>query len=753
MNKLTIPQRLSLAINMIRKGSLDDLFPNRGEHLGSFRAGASPSIPSGYSYMSAINDYESYVWLFKAVKYIADAIAPLPLEVWRDKKPLDKHPLLDLYSRVNDTMTHADIWRQWTVDMLLAGESAQELVKSKGNAYVEIWPRQPHTVNIKTAAGGARYYRIDSYVIDDGKGEPYGVPIDEMLFFKFYNPKNPWRGLAPISAARMSIAIDKLAQSWSADFYLNGARPDYAIVAPQGTTPSEQRQLKQQVKEQHRGRSSEPIVLEDGIVDIKTLSFPPKDMTWLEHRNMSRDEVAAIFGLPDIIMGFGADSYDTEDKRRVAERAAWTMTIKPLVDFRDNRLTEYWRRVGMLGANEEVKTDLDDVAVLRADLDSKLGQMERLWAKGVPFNKLITALELGIEPIEGGDIGYLPSGFMPINEIGYSVVDALPADQPALQPAQDQPPAQLPPQAEADQTIDGPSADDMPMPAPQAAPAKHFRGLIRRELSATSEVKSSVPLLVKAGAMVEYGSELHKALDAEFMKRASKRQRAFGQAIGGLMERQKAEVMGRLSGAKAVKSAEDVAKNPFDKRKWKREFIKTSAPLYERIVDDAGNAALNDVSAEVDFNLLDPHVVRFIEQRSQRFAQRVNDTTWDTLKASLAQGIKDGESIDSLAERVTNVMDGRIRSSAETIARTETIGASNGGMLEGWRQSDIVKHKQWLATLSDDRTRDTHVEAHGQEVALDDDFEVGDGSGPAPGQIGLAEEDVNCRCTLLAVVD
>jgi len=54
----------------------------------------------------------------------------------------------------------------------------------------------------------------------------------------------------------------------------------------------------------------------------------------------------------------------------------------------------------------------------------------------------------------------------------------------------------------------------------------------------------------------------------------------------------------------------------------------------------------------------------------------------------------------------------------------------------------VVKGKVWLAAL-DDRTRETHVQAHGQERALDEDFEVGAGSGPAPGQIGLPEEIAN----------
>ena len=80
------------------------------------------------------------------------------------------------------------------------------------------------------------------------------------------------------------------------------------------------------------------------------------------------------------------------------------------------------------------------------------------------------------------------------------------------------------------------------------------------------------------------------------------------------------------------------------------------------------------------------------------------------------------------------------------------MGALNGGTLEGWRQSDVVTGKEWIATL-DDRVRDSHADAHGQTVKIDEDFQVGDASGPAPGQMGEAGEDINCRCTIAPVVE
>ena len=99
----------------------------------------------------------------------------------------------------------------------------------------------------------------------------------------------------------------------------------------------------------------------------------------------------------------------------------------------------------------------------------------------------------------------------------------------------------------------------------------------------------------------------------------------------------------------------------------------------------------------------------------------------------------------------------RIRSSGETIARTEVNGAANGGTLKAWEQSGVVEKKSWLSALEPGRTRDTHVEAHvryqAEPIGLKENFQVGAGSGPHPGAIGLAEEDIKCLCTLVPVVE
>ena len=691
---MNIFQRLASAWRISK--ALADVHPElqAREHIAVMRS--DETVYSPYSYLSAVANYNSYVWVRKAVNIIAENFASLTVYVERDSEYIG-HPAEALLTTINDTMSSSDLWQQWAIDMLLGGEEFWELVKDGSGRYVEIWPRQPHVVKIVPDAQRLRYRAVVGYKIGDDMGDGYTLAPDECVHFKFYNPADPWRGISPISAVRSSVIIDQLAQAWSRQFLGGSARPDYAVTAPQGTTKTERDNLLAEIKSRYGGTANahEPIVLEDGVTDIKILSFPPKDIEWVEQRKLSRAEVAAIFGVPDEIMGYGRDTYENFG---IALKVLWTLTIQPLAQLRDTHLTEFFQRYGVLAPGERIVTGYEDVEAFADDFGAKLDQATKLFGMGVPFNTIDEILELGVGSLTGGDIGYLPLSLVPVTSSG----PRLPAP-----------------------------ADN----APESLAARRAR--------------------TKA---IDYGSAEHKTLWDAFIARVDPHETAIGAAVRELLVAQGKEVLTALVSEKAFssnghsaieKSIESVAANPFNVKEWIKRFRDKCDPLIARTVDAAGQAAAADLGTM--FSLEDPSVVRFLQAREQRFAQRVNDTTWQQLKDTLSEGVHLGEGIPKLEQRIADTMTLRKNQSKETIARTEVIGASNGGTLESWKQAEIVSGKTWIATF-DDRVRDTHAEAHGQTVGIEENFTVGAGSGPAPGQIGLAAEDCNCRCTMIAVL-
>lgn len=112
----------------------------------------------------------------------------------------------------------------------------------------------------------------------------------------------------------------------------------------------------------------------------------------------------------------------------------------------------------------------------------------------------------------------------------------------------------------------------------------------------------------------------------------------------------------------------------------------------------------------------------------------------------------EGLSIPNTANEIVAAIDDTAAYRATALARTDLIGLVNGASQTAATAAFAAREdvtKVWLAT-DDDRTRETHVDANGQEVALNDFFDVGGYSMLYPGDPdGPDEEVINCRCTLI----
>lgn len=242
---------------------------------------------------------------------------------------------------------------------------------------------------------------------------------------------------------------------------------------------------------------------------------------------------------------------------------------------------------------------------------------------------------------------------------------------------------------------------------------------------------------------IAYGSPEHRRIDAEFRQAVETHGTTLTYAILRFWDNLQRESISKLRDNPQLAS-----EDPFD-------LLSAINRLREEIMPPLSAAVLAIAQAEaarlnVSFDVMRKKALEFISERAQRFAEKVSDTTWRQLRESLREGMALGESIPKLEERVLAVMADRIRSTPEVIARTEVVGALNGGKLLSWLENPDIVGKEWVATL-DDRVRDTHADAHGQRTDVLGNFTVGAGSGPAPGQIGLPEEDINCRCTMIPV--
>lgn len=678
---------------------------------------------------------EQYVWLRKGIKVLSDNFAQLPLQVLNaNDEPVENHQLVELFRYGNSTISAAEMWDLWLSYIIMTGDAFMEIVSGASSRQPkELWVRRPDLVGVVPSAENRGLYpEVVGYSLEtEDPDEPVEYAPDEMIHWKFANPMNAYRGLSVVGAIRHSITIDIFGQAYSKSFLKRGGRPDWALVAPQGLGRTEREEYEADIIDKYQGFENwhRPIVLEDGITDIKMLSWPPKDIEWLEQRKMSRDEVAAMLGVPDILMGFGADTYDTEEKRVAALRMLWALTLEPLTRFRDSGLNTFFtKRLPLLKSGERIETDLSDVEALRTDVSELAGAAREYFAMGVPFADINEVLGLGfpMDKRPQHEVGFVTINLQPVEYV-MEPPEPVPA---ALQPfAGGEPPEQPPEQPEEE----GPEDED------------------------ESEPQQRSVALHKAP---EYGSIEHRA----YAHRVDMLTRPFERQMQRALKRFFQEQQNDISAAvrdynKAHKQDEPAAALPplgeiFDTEAERERFIREMRPFVTGSFEASGEAALALVlGPEANpFNLTTPVVRQAIDHILTHQAEKTNDTTFTQLIGLFQEAEAQGESIPQIMDRLSNYYGGRKSPyQTERIARTTMIGSHNAASLQAYSQSGVVYGHEWLAAL-DERVRDTHAAAHGQFKPLGGRFEVGAALLLHPGDpAGPPAEVVNCRCTTVPV--
>jgi HK97 family phage portal protein len=371
--------------------------------------------------------------LYRSVRMIAEAAASIPLLLYeRGGFELEEHPLLDLMRCPSHDQTGTDFLESWYGYLLVAGNAYVEAVALDGQVR-ELHALRPDRMKVIPGPDGwpsGYEYTADGRSVTF-EHEP--VPgVRPILHMRLFHPVNDHYGLSPIEAAATAIDIHNAASSWNKALLDNAARPSGALVYGKGgehMTADQFDRLKGELEASFQGakNAGRPLLLEGGL-DWKPLSLTPKDMDFIEARNMAAREIALALGVPPMLLGIPGDN--TYSNYQEAQRAFWRQTVLPLVT-RTCRSLSAWLSPAFLPMSAsgngsgglELRPDLDQIDALSSERDALWTRLEK--ATFLTANE--KRVEAGYDPITGGD------------ELKFRA-DALPAlRMPTPHPRQDAP--------------------------------------------------------------------------------------------------------------------------------------------------------------------------------------------------------------------------------------------------------------------------------------------------------------------------
>lgn len=647
----------------------------------------------------------------------ADLLSSVPLRIYKgvgdDRKEIESGAMYDLLHHVNPFWTLTRLLKMTELSLYFFGESFWFIERGTSGMGTpkEIWWARPDKV--KVFPHPENY--ISHYTYEPaGGGEPITFAPTEVVWIPRPNIKDEFSGLGNLAAARLAADTASAAMQENRSMFSRGLTAGGFLMPEKDRADWTTEQRDAITDDLNRKFTGAGEGRRFGVfrqrVEWLANTISPKDATFLELLGWSLEDICRASGVPLDLVG-GQRTYENVD---AAQKAIWVLTIIPEQAFIAEELREKFSPM-FPGQADSFEFDTSEIDVLQEGATEAWTRAEGQISKGaVTINEW--RAEQGLEAVPWGEVWWVPLGYTPVDVAQNKAENPAPIPAAFLQGGQD---------------------DEEPEPEEETEEGERsFRRTI------------------------EYGGTEHRRIMRQFEDRSEPWDGKIAEAVGLLFMRQRDSVLDKLNGRSARAVAEDLTNEIFNKPKWVKASREAARPLLSDIVADFGALALADLGLEIAFDVSGVAARRFIEQRAQRFATEITDTSWDKLRDVLSLSMGAGESNEEIAEKVGDLFTSWYRHTGDeemiakatrafVIARTEVNGASNGGTLVAWKQSDVVESKTWLSALVS-TTRDSHVAAHGQTVKLNENFIVGMGEGPAPGQIGVAGEDINCLCTMTA---
>jgi HK97 family phage portal protein len=331
---------------------------------------------------------------------LGTAFSEPPLKVYlKNQEGMDhvsNHPAEQLISNPNPNMTDSLMNNYIVTSVAVYGDAFILKLRNDSGAVVQLVPLLPDMVEVK----GNNEQLITKYEYKQ-KGNTMTIMPEDMIHLRErVDPRNHRRGLAPLRSVMVEVLGDAAASQMGAALVKNTGVPS-VVISPKNDlsmTSDEAENIAEVFGRRFGGENrGRPLVISGGEVDIKTLSFSPKDLEIGKLRYINEERISAVLGVPAILAGLGSG----------LDRATYSNAKELREFFTEQKLIPMWNHF----ANEFTKQlllqdfedntdycfryDISDVRALSQDEDATMQRITQGFNAGfVTVNEARQATQL-----------------------------------------------------------------------------------------------------------------------------------------------------------------------------------------------------------------------------------------------------------------------------------------------------------------------------------------------------------------------
>jgi len=634
-----------------------------------------------------------------------------------EENEVTAHPFLDFWKNPNPLyeFSAASLWQLHEIYLLLKGECYFVVEKDALGIPRELWPI-PLLWVYQTPTLGNPYYLIRAT-----NGISMNISVDDMFIQKSLNPYDPYiRGLGEAESIADEVETDEYTSKYQKRFFFNDATPNTIVTMP-NSSDEQRNRFRQEWMERFKGVfKSHGLATVAGDVKVERIGESMKDMDMIEGRKYLRDSVLEHFGVPREIMGI------TENSNRATAEAAQFIYAQNVLMPR------------LMRREEAINTQL--VSFFGGNL---VWHFDPIVPRNEEFNKA--------RALDGWNHGLLTKDEarelmdMPLAVAGGNIYKTSVSDY--FISAEQDPAAISSSLLDMQNTTQAITADDTVSIAEgndeeegiAVADGKGFRSGIVEGRAKMRNINLAAAERSEAATVKECSAAFEIAM-LKYLREQTNRltealgvvQKADNDPLGNLRNMLPSEDINGL--------VDDYVSGMID---WQKEaFIlkKTFEPLWRKAYD-AGSLGTQGLYGLQSVKR--PELISTAKLRGGLRIANVTQTTKNTVRSIIVQGLQHGESTKTIADMILSETEINSRSRAQLIARQEVLTSLKAGQYDMMRSSGATS-KTWHHRPQTNPRID-HEDIDGETVVIDGRFSNGL-KYPLDPDCEDAGQVINCRC-------
>jgi HK97 family phage portal protein len=374
------------------------------------------NLALGNRWASYSEIYRKQLWVRVCVDKRAMLLARLPLKVYErdelNRPEVPEHPYARLLNRPNNRHSAFFFWQWMQSTYDIYGDAFAGKIRDSGGRPYMLAPMHPTSMRPVEEKDGRTIWDFDN-----GKVRITGIPDEDLLHLRTYNPDSFTLGLSKLESLRATLENEDAALRAQSSFWRNGARPGVVLSHPnQISKPAADRlKLSWTAATSGADKFGATVVLEEGMKP-EILQLTAEEAQYIDSRKLNREEVVAGYDLPPPavhILDRATFSNITEQLRSI-----YRDTMAPITESHEAELELQLRgsvRPGASGPDfsDEVYAEFLLDGVLRGDFEQRAEAYQKAinsaWTTPAEVRKMEN-----LPFIEGSDQLFINSTMVPV---------------------------------------------------------------------------------------------------------------------------------------------------------------------------------------------------------------------------------------------------------------------------------------------------------------------------------------------------